>query len=153
MLEPARLEQMIALLLDNDIAIMTHAPAGGIPFPPIRLLAERGVRLFTGSDGVRDTWSPLNTGDMLERAFLLAYCSGFRKDADIELALRMATHGGAQVMGLRDYGVAVGSVADLMLVRAETVAEAVTTHPLPQLVLKRGRVVARDGHSLLPPLD
>lgn len=152
MLEPARLDQMIVLLLDNDIAIMTHAPAGGTPFPPIRLLAERGVRLFTGSDGVRDTWSPLNTGDMLERAFLLAYCSGFRNDADIEVALRMATHGGAQVMGLRDYGVAEGAVADLVLVRAETVAEAVACHPLPHLVLKRGRVVARDGHSLLPPL-
>ncbi|MBE7418661.1 MAG: amidohydrolase family protein [Ideonella sp.] len=152
MLEPARLEQMIALLLEHDIAIMSHAPAGGIPFPPLRLLAERGVRLFTGSDGVRDTWSPLNSGDMLERAFLLAYCSGWRRDAEIELALRMATHGGAQVMGLRDYGVAVGSVADLLLVPAETAAEAVAAHPLPRLVLKRGRIVAREGRSLLPPL-
>ncbi|MGH8805512.1 MAG: amidohydrolase, partial [Polaromonas sp.] len=84
--EPARLESLIALLLDNDIAIMTHAPAGPTPFPPIRLLHERGVRLFSGSDGVRDTWSPLNNGDMLERAFLLAYRSGFRDDPGIELA-------------------------------------------------------------------
>lgn len=151
--EPARLESLIALLRENDIAIMTHAPAGPTPFPPIRLLHERGVRLFSGSDGVRDTWSPLNNGDMLERAFLLAYRSGFRDDPGIELALRMATYGGAQVMGLAHYGLAVGSVADLVLVEAETAAEAVAYHPVRRLVLKRGRVVARDGRSLLPAME
>jgi cytosine/adenosine deaminase-related metal-dependent hydrolase len=152
-LEPARLEQMIRLLLDNDIAIMTHAPSGGIPFPPVRLLAERGVRLFTGSDGVRDCWSPLNTGDMLERAYLLAYLNGFRDDAGLELALRMATYGGAQLMGAADYGLEVGCAADLVVVPAQTAAEAVAMHPRPRWVLKRGRLVARDGRALLPPLD
>lgn len=148
--EPARLDALIALLLDNDIAIMTHAPAGPTPFPPIRLLHERGVRLFSGSDGIRDTWSPLNNGDMLERAFLLAYRNGFRDDPGIELALHMATYGGAQLMGVAHYGLTVGSVADLVLVEAETAAEAVAYHPARRLVLKRGRVVARDGRSLLP---
>lgn len=148
--EPARLDALMALLLDNDIAIMTHAPAGPTPFPPIRLLHERGVRLFTGSDGIRDTWSPLNNGDMLERAFMLAYRSGFRDDPGIELALHMATHGGAQLMGVKHYGLTLGSVADLVLVEAETAAEAVAYHPARRLVLKRGRVVARDGRSLLP---
>ncbi|MEO7954617.1 MAG: amidohydrolase family protein [Polaromonas sp.] len=151
--EPARLESLIALLLDNDIAIMSHGPAGHIPFPPIRLLHDRGVRLFSGSDGVRDTWGPLNNGDMLERAFLVAYLNGFRDDAGIELALRMATYGGAQVMGAPNYGLTVGSDADLVLVSSETAAEAVTYHPVRRLVLKRGRVVARDGRSLLPDAD
>jgi cytosine deaminase len=150
MVEPARLETLIEVLRDNDIAVMSHAPAGPTPFPPLRLLAERGVRLFTGSDGVRDTWSPLNNGDMLERAYLIAYRSGFRDDAGIELALRMATQGGAQVMGATDHGLAVGSAADLFLVEAETAAEAVVFHPPRRLVLKRGRAVARDGKCLLP---
>lgn len=152
-LDARRLDEMLALLLENDIAIMTHGPVGGIPFPPVRLLAERGVRLFTGSDGVRDCWSPLNTGDMLERAFLISYLNGFRDDPGLELTLRMATHGGAQLMGVEDYGVEEGCVADLVLVPAETAAEAVALHPRPRLVLKRGRVVARDGRDLLPPLD
>jgi cytosine/creatinine deaminase len=148
--DPPRLEQLIALLLDNDIAIMSHAPSGPTLFPPLRLLAERGVRLFTGSDGVRDTWSPLNNGDMLERAYLIAYRSGFRDDPGIELALRMATTGGAQVMGLEGYGLDVGCTADLLLVEAETAAEAVCFHPARQWVVKRGQVVARGGRCLLP---
>lgn len=143
--EPARLEQLIALLLEQDIAIMTHGPSGTAPFPPVKLLAERGVRLFSGSDGVRDTWSPLNNGDMLERAYLVAYKNGFRHDEDIGLALRLCTHGGAQAMGVKDYGLDVGCSADLLLVDAETVAEAVVMHPPRRAVVKAGRVVARDG--------
>jgi cytosine/adenosine deaminase-related metal-dependent hydrolase len=146
MLEPARLDEITRLLVDQDIAIMTHAPSGPTPFPPVRLLHERGVRLFTGSDGVRDTWSPLNNGDMLERAYLIAYRCGFRDDAGIELALRMATYGGAQLMGCADYGVHLGAVADLVLVQAETPAEAVVFHAPRRWVIKRGRVVAHDGH-------
>ncbi len=148
--EPPRLEQLIELLLDNDIAIMSHAPSGPTLFPPLRLLHDRGVRLFTGSDGVRDTWSPLNNGDMLERAYLIAYRSGFRDDPGLELALQMATTFGAQVMGVRDHGVAVGNAADLVIVEAETAAEAVVFHPARQWVFKRGRVVARGGRALLP---
>lgn len=143
--EPARLETLIALLLKADIAVMTHAPSGLTPFPPVKLLHERGVRLFTGSDGVRDTWSPLNNGDMLERAYLVAYRNGFRHDDDIALALHMATFGGAQVMHVAGYGLALGDVADLVLVEAENAAEAVVMHPPRRCVVKRGRVVARNG--------
>ena len=153
MVDQARLDGLIADLLELDIAIMTHAPSGPTPFPPIRLLHDRGVRLFSGSDGVRDTWGPLNTGDMLERAFLIAYRSGFRDDPSIELALAMATHGGARVMRAEGYGLAPGDAADLVLVEAETAAEAVAAHPARRLVLERGRVGARDGRSLLPPVD
>lgn len=149
-LEPALLDPLVERLAANDIAVMTHGPAGRVPFPPIRRLAERGVRLFTGSDGVRDAWTPLNTGDMLERAYLLAYCSGFREDTDLALALRMATYGGAQVVGAANYGLAVGADADLLLLAAENEAEAVALHPPRRLVLKRGRVVARDGTCLVP---
>lgn len=150
-LEPARLEQLISLLLENDIAIMSHAPSGPTPFPPLRLLHERGVRLFTGSDGVRDAWGPLNNGDLLERAYLIAYRSGFRDDPGIELALTMATFGGAQLMGAQGYGLEIGCAADLVLVGAETAAEAVVLHPPRRAVFKRGRLVAQDGRCLLPP--
>jgi len=153
MLEPARLDAIVRLLVDHDIAVMTHAPAGDTPFPPVRLLHERGVRLFTGSDGVRDTWSPLNNGDMLERAWLVAYRSGFRDDAGIELALQLATFGGAAACGHADYGLHVGAPADLVLVEAETAAEAVVLHPPRRCVLKRGRVVARDGRALMAPAE
>lgn len=146
--EPARLDQLLRLLHDNDIAVMTHAASGNTPLPPLRQLHAAGIRLFTGSDGIRDTWSPLNNGDMLERAYLLAYRNGFRDDPGIELCLQMATLGGAQVMGAADYGLAPGCHADLVLLPADNASEAVVMHPQQRLVFKRGRVIARGGEAV-----
>lgn len=140
---------LLALLIEQDIAVMSHGPSGGTPFPPLRELQAAGVRLFSGSDGIRDTWGPLNTGDMLERAFLVAYVNGFRDDDGLELALHMCTHGGAGIMGATGYGLEPGCQADLVLVEAENGPHAVIAHGPRKLVLKRGRVVARDDSCLV----
>lgn len=150
MLDAARLDGVLDRLARHDIAVMTHAPGGYTPFPPIRRLAERGIRIFSGSDGVLDTWTPMNTADMLQRAWLLAYNSGFRDDADLELVLRMCSLGGAAVMGAKGYGLAPGDRADLVLVEAENAAEAVALHRPRKWVIKRGSVVAREGRLVEP---
>lgn len=142
---PPRLEQLLELMVENDISIMTHGPSGDITSPPVRALHQRGVHVFSGSDGVRDAWGPLNTGDMLERAFIVAYQNGFRDDDGLELALEMATHAGARRLGLTDYGIDVGCVADMVLIKSSNPAEAVVTHPVREVVLKAGAIVARGG--------
>jgi cytosine deaminase len=76
---------------------------------------------------------------------LIAYRSGFRRDEDIELALRAATHGGATALRLSRYGLAAGASADLVMVPAEVPAEAIVARPTRTLVFKAGRSVARDG--------
>lgn len=147
-IDEARLDGLIALLLDNDIAIATCG-AGHYPIPPIQKLRAAGVRMFAGSDGVRDAWGPLNNGDMLERAYQLAWHGDTRDDPGIETMLELATFGGAQAMGVTDYGLEVGCRADLVLVEAETPAEAVCYHPPRRLVMAGGRVVVENGRSLL----
>jgi cytosine/adenosine deaminase-related metal-dependent hydrolase len=52
-------------------------------------------------------------------------------------------------MGVSGYGLTAGCVADLVLVAAETLAEAVVSQPARALVVKRGKVVARDGTALV----
>ena len=130
-----------------DVAIMTNGP-GPVPMPPIKRLVAAGVRVFAGSDNIRDAWSPYGNGDMLERAMHLAYRSYFRTDEDIEMALEAATYGGARALGLAGYGLREGASADLVAVDARTPAEAVMARPIRSVVLKSGRVVARDGGLL-----
>jgi cytosine deaminase len=65
----------------------------------------------------------------------------------------MATFGGAEELGLENYGLKIGSIADLLLVEAENAAEAICTHLPRRLVLKRGRIVARAGRTLLPDTE
>jgi cytosine deaminase len=113
--------------------------------PPIRQLRAAGGRVFAGSDNIRDAWSPLGDGDMLERAMLIAYRQDFRADADLELAFDLTTRASAQVLGLVDHGVKPGGAADLVAMNAGSISEAVAARPTRSLVMKRGRVVARDG--------
>jgi cytosine/creatinine deaminase len=131
-------------LAEAGVAVVTAA-VYDFPVPPIKKLLAAGVTVACGHDGIRDLWGPYGSGDMLERAMHVAYRSMFRRDEDIEVALTAATHGGARVLGIPAYGLAIGAPADLVVVDARTPAEAVVVHPVRDLVLKAGRVVARDG--------
>jgi cytosine deaminase len=147
--DDARLDGLIALLLENDIAIMSHGPSGLRPVPSVMRLRAAGVRLCTGNDGIRDAWGPLNMPDMLLRVFLVAYRNNLRRDDEIEQVLDIATYGGARVLGDAAYGLAPGCRADLVVVDGETHVEAVIERPARWLVLKDGRIVARDGACLV----
>jgi cytosine deaminase len=100
------------------------------------------VAVGLGCDGIRDLWSPWGDGDLLGRAALLAWRAGARRDQDLAAALEVATAGGAAVLGLEGYGLEPGCWADLTLLPAATLGEAVVAHPPRSLVLKRGQVVA-----------
>lgn len=133
-----------AALATAGVAIMTHAPGAG-QMPPVERLRDAGVTVFAGSDNIRDLWAPWGNGDMLERAFLIAYRQNLRSDAGLEGALALSTVNAARVMGLDPHGPAVGARADLVLLDGETLAEAIVTRRPRRAVIKAGRVVARDG--------
>lgn len=144
MIDDGYLARLIDLLLEQEIAIMSLG-SGRSDFPPLKRLYEAGVRLCTGTDGVRDTWGPYNGVDLLDRVKLLGYRSGFRRDDDLEMLLDIATRGGADVMGEQRYGLEIGCQADFVIVDAETPVAAVITQPPRSYVVKRGRVVAAKG--------
>jgi len=136
-----RLGRLVEGLADQRVSLTTVAPGNRPPLPLSRLRAA-GVTVGLGCDGVRDLWSPWGDGDPLGRAALLAWRAGARRDQDLAVALEVATVGGAGVLGLDGHGLEPGCWADLALVPASTVGEAVVVHPPRSLVLKRGRVVA-----------
>lgn len=136
--------RLIERLAKAQIRIMTTGPAAR-PAPPVKALREAGVVVCSGSDGIRDTWGPYGNADMLERAMFLGLANNFRRDDEVELALDVCTHGGAQSMALEGYGLGIGCWADLVLADGETLTEVVVNHAPRRLVLKRGAVVARAG--------
>ena len=144
---PAEQERLAARLAETGVSITTAA-VYSFPVAPVRRLRAAGVNVACGHDGIRDLWGPYGTGDMLDRAMHLAYRSAFRRDEDIALALEAATYGGAATLSLTAYGLRVGAPADLVVVSAENAAAAVITRPERALVMKSGRVVARDGELM-----
>jgi cytosine deaminase len=142
--DPAVQDRVTERLAQAGVALLTAA-VYSFPVPPLKRLRAAGVTVACGHDGICDLWGPYGSGDMLERAMHVAYRNTFRRDEDIELALEAATHGGARVLGLERYGLELGAPADLVVVAASGPAEAVVRHPPRELVIKGGRVVAREG--------
>jgi cytosine/creatinine deaminase len=139
---------LIDALAQAQIHILTTAPASR-PAPAVKRLMEVGIVVAAGSDGVRDTWGPYNNPDMLERAVLVGLRNNLRRDDEVALALDTCTYGGARMMGLDDYGLNPGCKADLVLLDGETLAEAVVDRRPRKVVIKGGKVIARDGTALI----
>ncbi|MDN7944711.1 amidohydrolase family protein [Burkholderia multivorans] len=139
-----------AALADAGVSIMTNAP-GDCAFPPVLALRDAGVHVFAGNDNIRDAWWPYGNGDMLQRAMLVGYRSGFYTDDALRVALDMATHAGARAIGRAHYGLAVGCDATFVAVRAPNAAAAVAGVPAERWVVRRGE--SDRGAPYAPALD
>ncbi|MFJ3502678.1 amidohydrolase [Streptomyces sp. NPDC090135] len=146
-LSDRELGSVAADLGEQDIALTTVAPSDSLVLPIARL-REHGVRVGLGSDGVRDSWSPFGDADMLHRAHILGWVTDVRLDDELAECYRVATHGGADVMGLAHADLEPGAPADFVLVRGECLPQVVVDMPRRDVVVHGGAVVARDGEFL-----
>ncbi|WP_152226275.1 amidohydrolase family protein [Pseudomonas sp. SCB32] len=130
-----------------NISLMSSAPAD-TPVPPFLALREAGVNLCLGSDGIRDAWSPLGNGDMLERAMFLAFRFDLCKDDDLAAAFDAASACGARALGREQARIDVGAAADFLLLQVATLGEAVVARPAQRQVFKAGKLIAEHGRLL-----
>ncbi|NTS33224.1 amidohydrolase family protein [Phyllobacterium sp. BT25] len=153
-LDAKRQGTLIDALATENIAVMTVGSPSA-PALPLKLLRQSGVIVASGSDGIQGTWEPWGSGDMLERAKFLAQRNGMTADADLEAAVEVCTFGGASGIELHDYGLAPGCHGDLVLVAAQTLAEAVALTPHERTVIRGGRILVRNGQLSedLPHVD
>lgn len=131
-------------LARSGVAIMTTAP-GARPFPPVKGLRDAGVTVFGGNDNIRDSWWPYGDGDMLRRAMMIGYRSGFNVDEELRIAFDLVTEAAAKALRLNGYGLRVGARADFVTLNAAHVPEAVVGVPTGRAVYKDGRLVAENG--------
>lgn len=146
-----RVGKLIEEIAELDIGIATTgAPSATVP--SVKRLRDAGVRIGAGCDGIRDTWGPWGLPDMMDRARIIGMKNGVRSDDDLRHMLEIVSQGGADLMRLQDYGLAVGCQADVTLLQGQTVSHAVVQPSLPPLVIKGGRVIARAGQCIVEML-
>ena len=115
-------DEDIALLAEHDVAV-AHCPGSngklGSGIAPLRALLERGVRVGLGTDGPASN-DDLHLWDELRLAPLFA--RAVAGDPDVvssATALRLATRGGGQALGLPVGALEVGRPADVIRLRTD----------------------------------
>jgi cytosine/creatinine deaminase len=112
----------------------------------VKELLAAGVNVACGQDCVHDTFYPFGQNDPLEIAFLLCHAAHMSQPGEIHTVMDMVTRNGAKAMRAPGFEVAVGAVADLVVLEARDAREAFATRLPRRWVIRKGRLVAE--HSV-----
>jgi CheY-like chemotaxis protein len=119
------------------------------PFEPelviarVKELLARGVNVVSSQDDVDDPYYPFGKPDQLEVALMMAHTAQLTLPHELEQVLDMVTVNAARAARLPGYGMAPGCKADLVVLGAPSVREALRLQPHRRHVIKNGIEVAR----------
>jgi cytosine deaminase len=108
----------------------------------VKELLEAGVNVAFGHDCVMDPWYSFGSHDMLEVAHMGLHVAQMTGTAEIRQIFDAVTVNGARALGLEGYGLAPGCRADLVVLQAKDVHEAIRLRPARLHVIRRGRLIA-----------
>ena len=101
-----------------------------------------GANVSFGQDCVKDTFYPFGQNDMLEVALITAHAAHLSMPDQIEQVFAMPTFNAAKVMRLDGYGLAPGNPANVVVLEADSAAEAIRTRLPRRCVVRNGRLLA-----------
>jgi cytosine/creatinine deaminase len=109
----------------------------------VKELLARGVNVVSSQDDVDDPYYPFGKPDQLEVALMMAHTAQLTLPHELEQVFDMVTVNAARAARLPDYGIAPGNRADLVVVGAPSVREALRLQPPRRHVIKNGVEIAR----------
>ena len=102
----------------------------------VRELRDAGITVGFGSDCVMDPWYSLGKADMLDVAFMGLHVGQLSSRADMRWCFDAVTKNSAEIMGLEKYGVDVGNYADMVILQAKDLVEAIWLRPTRLIILR-----------------
>ncbi|UOY91858.1 amidohydrolase [Ectobacillus sp. JY-23] len=120
-----------------------------IPGVPVPLLQAKGVEIQLGTDSLTDHWDPFGTGDMLDKANILAQRFRWIDEKSLGQALPFITKGKCSLdCNGKQQWPRIGDRADFILIKASSAAEVIARKPNKRIVFYKGQSVAGE----LPPV-
>lgn len=126
---------------------------GRIKLTRVRELFEAGVNVTIGTDNMQDAFSALGDGDMLKAMLLLAVVERMGFDTELAKIFDAGTINAARALGLENsYGIAEGKKADVVLIEASSIQDAIRYQAKKRAVIKNGKLVSDNGHLVIDKL-
>jgi cytosine/creatinine deaminase len=108
----------------------------------VKELMAEGINVAFGHDCVMDPWYPMGSHDMLEVAHMGLHVGQMTGVEEQKTCFAAVTENGARVMHLAGYGLKPGCQADMVVLQARDVLEALRLKPARLSVIRRGQVIA-----------
>jgi cytosine deaminase len=110
--------------------------------PRVKELLDAGLTVGCGQDCVHDGFYPFGAADQLQVALIFCHAAQLSVPPEIDAALSAIRHAAARVMGVSGYGLEPGCAADLVVLDADSMHEALRLQAPRSWVLRAGSVVA-----------
>ncbi|MBN1230246.1 MAG: amidohydrolase family protein [Anaerolineales bacterium] len=130
--------KMEYLLKKGKIGLVSDPQTGPL-YARVKDLYAAGVNVALGQDDICDAYYPFGRNNMLEVAFLAAHLMWMTKRSEMEILYDLITTNAAKALGIQKYGLAEGNNADLVVLNAENVWEALWSHEAPLYVIRKGK--------------
>lgn len=157
---PERLAGVISLIKDAGITVMclpnTDLHLGGRKdtynvrrtLTPVRALRDGGVNVCLATNNIRNAFTPFGNGDLLQIGVLAIPACHLGGADDQATVLPMITTNAAKALKLKNYGLAEGKNADLVLLDTKVAGDAIIDVPDRLFVIKNGRVVVESQRTV-----
>ena len=113
----------------------------------VKELLAAGVTVSFGQDCVKDTFYPFGSADMLQVALVTAHAAQMTLPNEIEKVFDMITGDAAKILRLDNYGLEEGKNADIVILDAFTINDAIRLQPARLYVIKSGKVIAKSQYN------
>jgi cytosine/creatinine deaminase len=151
--ELARAGVAVIVLPATDLYLMgrkdVRSPRRGLA--PVKRLLAAGVTVAAATNNVQNAFTPVGTAGLPLMGFLLSVGAHMGTDAELGQVLEMLTTQPARILRISDYGLGVGSRADLVVWEAERAEQVVSAQRPCRLVVKAGRVSVEHARSVREP--
>jgi cytosine deaminase len=109
----------------------------------VQELMEAGINVAFGQDALMDPWYSFGSHDMLEVAHMGLHVAQMTGVDQMRCIFESVTYNGARVMGLQGYGLEPGCHADIVILQAANLQEALRLKPARLFVIRRGKIIAQ----------
>ncbi len=126
------------LLKKAQIGLVSDPQTGPL-HARVRDLYDAGVSVALGQDDISDAYYPFGRNNMLEVAFLAAHLMWMTTTSEIDILYDLITTNAAKALGIKNFELAVGNEANIVVLGVESTVKALWSHEAPVAVIKAGK--------------
>jgi len=133
-------QKVVALLKKAEMGVVSDPHTGPL-HARVRDLINENVLVVLGQDDISDAYYPYGRNNMLEVLFLSSHILWMTTRENMEKLYDMITVDAARAIGLKNFKLETGVIANLVILNEGNIIEVIRNHGKPLHVISHGKLV------------